>query len=77
MEEIAVSEPAATEFVTSEPENKSEEVSLARSQAGPEAPAFIPPNAIPPSGLTPAPAEPEEAPAFVPPEIARRRQAEG
>jgi sec-independent protein translocase protein TatB len=80
MEEVAVSEPAATTIETPEPE--AAEPATA-SAAGPEAtaveaevpraPAFIPPNLVPPAEL-PKAAAAIEPPAFVPPEFARSAQ---
>jgi sec-independent protein translocase protein TatB len=62
LEEVVVSEPPAVE---ARPE--------AIGPGKPIAPAFIPPGLVPPP---PAAAEPEEAPAFIPPEAVLQRKAE-
>jgi|ERR1700677_1880182 sec-independent protein translocase protein TatB len=63
LEEVAVSEPPAVPVIAIpvEPEK-------------PLAPAFIPPNLVPPP--LPVAAEPQEAPAFIPPEAVLQRKAD-
>lgn len=68
VEELAVSEPVAV----AEMERPAEESAPNAEPAVVQAPAFIPPNAVPPA----AAAEDEtEAPAFIPPEVVLQRRS--
>jgi sec-independent protein translocase protein TatB len=88
MEEIAVSEPPATEIggpqgadglgpdAQGSDTQGSDAAAVARIAAEPErprAPAFIPPNMVPPPEPVVAAATDEEPPAFIPPEVVRQR----
>jgi sec-independent protein translocase protein TatB len=65
VEELAVSEPAI------ETAASSEEPAAAAAPCKPQAPAFVPPNLVPPATL--AQAGELEPPAFIPPDVARQR----
>jgi sec-independent protein translocase protein TatB len=80
VDEIAVSEPGATEFGPPPPPDFSAEAPAPQAPA-PQAPAFVPPNMVPPPEACSAakadarkPVEPEP-PAFIPPEIVLQRRS--
>lgn len=79
MEEIAVSEPAATEIAAPETEGSDANavVDEPGELAGPQPPAFIPPNMVPPPEPVVAVAAEVEPPPFIPPDVVRQHQGVG
>jgi sec-independent protein translocase protein TatB len=72
VEEIAVSDTGAGEPAPAPADLGDPACTATAKQAAPQAPAFIPPNVVPPPEDTSA--EPE-APAFIPPEIVLQRRS--
>jgi sec-independent protein translocase protein TatB len=80
LEEIAVSEPVVTDISAPDTAGSDAAPFVVEPAAPaepevPRAPAFIPPNMVPPPASVAAVAAAEEPPAFIPPEIVRQRQA--
>jgi sec-independent protein translocase protein TatB len=79
MEEIAVSEPVDSEIATQETDGSDAAAFVEEpvEPAGPQAPAFIPPNMVPPPDPVVVAVAQVEPPAFIPPEVVRQHQGVG